>query len=162
MDKYSEDQNFVQVNPYVPMNNQIANVPQLLEDKLTENDYDESNYPLIKSHQELQSYERDRESSNSNNNYNDNFETLDKKNDYNKDQLINTNEFGLNSYDNTQISTDKQEENIEDQYDTENNERIIYGYNAIKKILYMLHDYASSIFNLIINKLNYRLEQVSS
>lgn len=132
------------------------------DDEKVDNDVDESDYSLDEGHQKVYTYKWDQESSNSNNNPTDIFETLDKENDYNKDHSINTNEFELNSYDNSQKSTEEQEENTEDQYVSENNERIIYGYNAIKKILYMLHDYASSIFNLIINKINYRMEQFSS
>lgn len=132
------------------------------DDEKVDNDLDESGYSLNESHKELKNDEWDQESSNSNNNPTDIFETLDKKNDYNKDQSIKTNEFELNSYDNTHTSTEEQEENTEDQFVSENSERIIYGYNAIKKILYMLHNYTSSIFNFIINKINYRMEQVSS
>jgi len=149
------------------MNNPI--VPQLSENELTENSYNESEYSL-NTDEDHPSFQNDGDwepkSSNINNDPTKIPETLDRKNDNTKDQLINTNEFESNPYDNTQISTDKEEENSENQfknqYVSENKERIINGYNAMKKILYMLHDYASSTFNWIISKINYRMEQVSS
>ncbi|XP_008187912.1 myb-like protein X isoform X5 [Acyrthosiphon pisum] len=178
VEEYSEDSdhntptdyttiNGVQVNLPVPMNN--PTVPQLSEDELTENNYSESEYSLNtdEDHSLFQNDDGwEPKSFNINNNPTEISETLDRKNDNTKDQLINTNEFESNPYDNTQIFTDKQEENSEyrfkNQYVLENKERIINGYEALKKILYMLHDYASSTFNWIINKINYRIEQVSS
>jgi len=155
--EYSED-------PNLQMNDPISSASQLSEDEWTENNYDESDFN--EGNQESQSYEEEQGSSNSNNNFIDTFETLDRKNYHDKDQLINTNKFELNSNDNTQISNDKQKENTEDLFQNQNvstnNERIINGYTTIKKILYMLQDYASSTFNWIINKINYRIEQVSN
>jgi len=149
------------------MNNPI--VPQLSEDKLTENNYNESEYSLNtdEDHSSFQNADEwEPKSFNINNNPTEISETLAKKNDNTKDRLINTNEFETNPYDNTQISTDKQDDiskyQFENQYVSENKERIINGYKAMKKILYMLHDYASLTFNWIINKINYRMEQVSS
>ncbi|KAE9535601.1 hypothetical protein AGLY_007502 [Aphis glycines] len=73
-----------------------------------------------------------------------------------KDELIE------NNYNDSEYSTNTNEDNIEnqsnDQYVSENKERILNGYTALKKILYMLHDYASLTFNWIINKINYRME----
>lgn len=87
------------------------------------------------------------------------------ENNYNDSKYsTNTNEDNP-TYDDTQISTDKKVDNIEDQlnnqYVSENKERIVNGYTALKKILYMLHDYASLTFNWIINKINDRMEQFS-
>jgi len=138
------------------MNNPISTIPRLPEDELLENNYNESEYSLDtdEDHPAFQNDDEwEPESSNINNNLTEVPETLDKKNDDIKDQSMDINEFESNPYDNTQISTDKQ---VEDE------ERIINGYKAMKKILYMLHDYASSTFNWIINKINYRIEQVSS
>jgi len=136
---------------------------------LTENNYNESEYSLNtdEDHSSFQNTDEwEPKSFNINNNPTEISETLARKNDNTKDRLINTNEFETNPYDNTQISTDKQEDiakyQFENQYVSENKERIINGYKAMKKILYMLHDYASSTFNWIINKINYRMEQVSS
>lgn len=137
------------------MNNPISTIPQLPEDELAENNYNESEYSLNndEDHPAFQNHDEwEPESSNINNNLSEVSETLDKKINDTRDQLMNINEFESNPY-NTQISTDKQ---------VENEERIINGYKAMKKILYMLHDYASSTFNWIINKINYRMEQVSS
>lgn len=39
-------------------------------------------------------------------------------------------------------------------------EKILNGYTTIKNILYMLHDYASSTFNWIINKINNQMEKI--
>ncbi|XP_050058233.1 high mobility group nucleosome-binding domain-containing protein 5-like isoform X2 [Aphis gossypii] len=76
-----------------------------------------------------------------------------------KDELIE------NNYNDSKYSTNTNEDNIEnqlnDQYVSENKERIVNGYTALKKILYMLHDYVSLTFNWIINKINYRMEQFS-
>lgn len=70
-----------------------------------------------------------------------------------------------NNYNDSKYSTNTNEDNIEnqlnDQYVSENKERIVNGYTALKKILYMLHDYVSLTFNWIINKINYRMEQFS-
>ncbi|XP_022181731.1 probable ATP-dependent RNA helicase ddx20 isoform X2 [Myzus persicae] len=174
VEEYSEDPNhntpidYITINGVrVPMNNFISTVPQLSGDELTENKYNASEYPLNTNEDHQASYYYDDlepESSNYNDNPTEISETPNRNNDNTKDQSINTNE--LNSYDNTQISTNKQEDTKEDQfknqYVTENKERIINGYKAMKKILYMLHDYASSTFNWIINKIDYRMEQVSS
>lgn len=149
------------------MNNPI--VPQLSEDELTANSYNESEYSL-NTDEDQSSFQnddkREPKSSNIDNNLTEISKTLDMENDNTKDQLINTNKFESNPYDNTQIPTDKQEENSEyqfkNQYVSENKERIINGYKAMKKILYMLHDYASSTFNWIMSKIDYRMEQVSS
>lgn len=138
------------------MNNPFSTVPQLSDDELTENN-NESEYSLNTDEDHLLFQNDDVWEPKSYNIIN---------NDNTKDQLINTNEFESNPYDNTQIFTDKQVENVEhqinNQYGSKNKERIINGYEAIKKILYMLHDYASSTFNWIINKINYRMDQVSS
>ncbi|XP_026804061.1 probable ATP-dependent RNA helicase ddx20 isoform X2 [Rhopalosiphum maidis] len=159
--------NGVQVNPPLIINNTITTIPQLSEDELTENNYYDSEYFINtnEDNQEYQNYnEWESESSNIKNKPTDIYETLDRTNENTQDQSINNNEFESKPYNNTQIYTDKQEENIgnqfNNQYVSENNEKIVNGYRALKKILYMLHDYASLTFDWIINKINYRMEQL--
>lgn len=133
---------------------------------LTDSNYNGSEYYFNtdEDHQAYQNYESELESSNIE--PTDSNETINRKNDNTKDQPTNNNEIESNPSDNTQITPDKQEGNIDDQFNNqstlENKENIINGYNAMKRILYMLHDYASLAFNWIINKINYRMELASS
>jgi hypothetical protein len=159
--------NGVQVNPPLTINSAISTIPQLSEDELTENNYYDSEY-FINTNEDNQKYQNydewESESFNIKNNPTDIYETLDRTNENTQDQSINNNEFVSKPYDDTQIYTDKQEENIGNQFNnqnvSENNDRLVNGYRALKKILYMLHDYASLTFDWIINKINYRMEQL--
>jgi len=151
--------------PVSVFNNEMSMVPQLSEEEFTG---DESVYSINtdEDYQPHKHYEEWKSESFINNKPTNIYKSLDIKDDNTNDQSINSNEFGSNPYDNTYISTDKQEVNIEDQLNDqqvlENKERIINGYKAMKKILYMLHDYASSTFDWIINKINYQMKLVSS
>lgn len=43
---------------------------------------------------------------------------------------------------------------------SQNSERLLNGYNTMKKIMFMLHDYASLTYNWVLNKINHQIENL--
>jgi len=92
---------------------------------------------------------------------------------YNNYNPVNTNRYEPQQYSSTYNSANVQpysSEEIEKEVSQDDNdlndsqfkdgEKILNGYKTIKNILYMLHDYVSSTFNWIINKINNQMEKI--
>lgn len=92
---------------------------------------------------------------------------------YKKYNSVNTNGYGPQQYSNTynsaniqSYSSEEMEKDVSQDVNGLNDsqfndgEKILNGYKTIKNILYMIHDYISSTFNWIINKINNQMEKI--